>query len=159
MADSLPLYMLPSAYVALDAFPLTPNGKVDRRALPACRPKPAQRQTHLPISGEPAATLAAIWREALKIDHVGPGDNFFECGGHSLLVVSLQGVIGKRFGVSIDITAFFQFPTLETMAAHIAQLQAGREGEWSGGDRTLLRQTGRDRLAGRRGLRAERTGA
>ncbi|MGV2135904.1 non-ribosomal peptide synthetase [Agrobacterium vitis] len=159
VAGSLPLYMLPSAYVALDAFPLTPNGKVDRRALPACRPKPAQRQTHLPISGEPAATLAAIWREALKIDHIGRGDNFFECGGHSLLVVSLQGVIGKRFGISIDITAFFQFPTLETLAAHIAQLQAGREGQWSGGDRTLLRQTGRDRLADRRGLRAERTGA
>ncbi|OLP46771.1 non-ribosomal peptide synthetase [Rhizobium oryziradicis] len=159
MADSLPLYMLPSVYVVLHAFPLTPNGKVDRRALPACRPKLALLQTRPPVSGEPAATLAAIWREALKIDHVGPGDNFFECGGHSLLVVSLQGVIDQRFGISIDITAFFRFPTLETLAAHIAQLQAGREGEWSGRDRSLLRQTGRDRLLGRRGLRAERTGA
>ncbi len=156
MAETLPAYMLPSAYVALDAFPLTPNGKIDRRALLAYRPKSLAPRMTVPISGEPAATLAAIWCEALKIDHVGLGDNFFERGGHSLLVVSLQGVIGKRFGVPIDITAFFRFPTLETMAAHIASLQGG-EADRLDDDRSSSRLAGRDRLAGRRGLRAERT--
>ncbi|WP_368669642.1 amino acid adenylation domain-containing protein [Agrobacterium sp. a22-2] len=157
MAETLPAYMLPSVYVSLDAFPLTPNGKVDRRALPAHRPQPAASQTIVPISGEPAATLAAIWREALKVDHVGPGDNFFERGGHSLLVVSLQGVVSKRFGVSLDITDFFRFPTLESMAAHLAALQGGYEAERPEIDRTVSRLAGRDRLAGRRGPRAERT--
>ncbi len=157
MAETLPGYMLPSTYVVLDAFPLTPNGKVDRRALSAHRAETAAPQAIVAISGEPAATLAAIWREALKVDHVNPGDNFFERGGHSLLVVALQGVIGKRFGVAIDITAFFRFPTLETMAAHIAALQGGNGDQETSAERTASRLAGRDRLAGRRGLRTQRT--
>lgn len=157
MAETLPAYMLPSAYVAVHEFPLTPNGKIDRRALPSHRPKPLAPQAIVPISGEPAATLAAIWCEALKIDHVDLGDNLFERGGHSLLVVSLQGVIGRRFGVTIDITAFFRFPTLETMAAHITSLQSCGEEDRLDDDRGGSRLAGRDRLAGRRGLRADRS--
>lgn len=157
LAQALPAYMVPSAYVVLEAFPLTPNGKLDRRALHAYRPKTVERNTSVPVFGEPAATLARIWQEALKVEHVAPEDNFFALGGHSLLVVSLQTVIGRQFGVSMDITAFFRFPTLETMAAHIAALQGRDQTEGPETDRTVTRLAGRDRLAGRRGLRAERS--
>ncbi|WP_245294857.1 non-ribosomal peptide synthetase [Rhizobium rhizosphaerae] len=152
LAAALPAHMIPAAYVALAAFPLTPNGKVDRRALPAFRP--AQSPPPAPQAlDEPAASLAEIWRQLLKVDHVAPSDNFFSLGGHSLLLMSLQTMVRARLDLSVDITAFFRFPTLESMADHLAGIATGRA-EAKTEDRGRSKRAGRDRLADRRQLRS-----
>lgn len=152
LATALPSYMLPSTYVALDAFPLTPNGKIDRRALPKAHRAVSARGAAEPIFGEPAATLAAIWCELLRVDHVGPKDNFFELGGHSLLAVTLQSTVRQRLDVPLDIADFFRFPTLETLAAHVASRQAGDASVVALPDRAQARDAGRERLLQRRRL-------
>ncbi|EQB97863.1 hypothetical protein B738_28397, partial [Photorhabdus temperata subsp. temperata M1021] len=80
----LPDYMVPAAFVRLEAFPLTPNGKLDRRALPAPDEAAFARQAYEAPQGETEAALAAIWRELLGIEHISRHDNFFALGGHSL---------------------------------------------------------------------------
>lgn len=151
LAETLPPYMLPSAYVSLPLFPMTPNGKVDRRALAASGGKVATRSVVRPaVSGEPAATLASIWREMLQVDGVLPADNFFDLGGHSLLVTRMQSVVRERLAVTLDITDFFRFPTLETLAAHVAALRDPPVASGQPDGRTQLRSAGRDRLSQRR---------
>ena len=95
----LPEYMVPSLFVVLDALPLTPNGKVDRKALPAPR---AQRSPPRPdlLMNPRQRRVAAIWREVLALDRVGLHDNFFDLGGHSLLLVKLQARLQRDFATS-----------------------------------------------------------
>ncbi|WP_340622360.1 phosphopantetheine-binding protein [Xenorhabdus siamensis] len=85
----LPDYMVPTAFVRLDAFPLTPNGKLDRRALPAPDEEAFARQVYEAPQGETETTLAAIWRELLGIEQISRHDSFFALGGHSLLAVRM----------------------------------------------------------------------
>lgn len=153
MAATLPSYMVPAVYVPLDRFPLTPNGKVDRKALQGLRPSTGERGTAPPVFGEPAATLAAIWREVLQTDHVNLSDNFFDLGGHSLLVITLQSAVRERLDLLLDITDVFRFPTLETMAGRIAALTGNGADSPNENDRVTPRLAGRERLAQRRTLR------
>ena len=85
LAAALPDYMVPAAFVQLAAFPLTPNGKLDRNALPAPDAAAVPARTYEAPQGEIEETLAAIWAEVLRLDRVGRQDNFFALGGHSLL--------------------------------------------------------------------------
>jgi len=115
LVSMLPEYMAPGAYVELESLPLTANGKLDRRALPA--PKDlasAVRQYEAPV-GEIETTLAKIWAEVLKLDRVGRRDHFFELGGHSLLAVSLIERM-RREGLHADVRALFTTPTLAELA-------------------------------------------
>lgn len=113
----LPDYMLPSQFVSLEALPLTPNGKVDRRALPA----PQQLQL-TPQSGHVAARndiesrLVKIWESVLNIRPVGIKENFFDLGGHSLLVAKLLRRIEHSFGKKLSMAAIFEAPTVEQQA-------------------------------------------
>jgi amino acid adenylation domain-containing protein len=114
-AAGLPGYMVPAAYVALPALPLNPNGKLDRRALPAPEASAiAARGYEAPV-GETEATLAAIWAQSLGLERVGRHDNFFQLGGHSLLAV---GVVERmrEAGLSADVGALFTAPTLMAFA-------------------------------------------
>ena len=96
---ALPEYMVPSAFVVLEALPLTPNGKLDRRALPAPELSAyASRQYEAP-QGEVEEILAGIWQELLRVERVGRQDNFFELGGHSLLIVQMMERL-RRVGLS-----------------------------------------------------------
>ena len=114
LGDQLPEYMVPSAFVVLDALPLTPNGKVDRKALPA----PALPTSERPYVAPQTAvekTLAMLWAELLGVERVGRDDNFFELGGHSLLAMQLVGRL-HRLGVSSDVRNVFATQTLAALA-------------------------------------------
>jgi len=125
LRDKLPDFMIPSAVVLLPALPLTPSGKVDRKALPAPDRGPAPGFVAPRTAVE--EVLAEIWSELLGLDHVGVHDNFFERGGHSLLAVLLMARIEKRLGTTLPLAALFAAPTLESLAA-----LAGRSGTHKG---------------------------
>jgi aryl carrier-like protein len=118
VAAALPEYMVPAAYVQLPAFPLTPNGKLDRKALPAPDfDAYVTRKYEAPV-GEVESTLARIWAEVLKLERVGRNDNFFELGGHSLLAVTLIERM-RRADLQVDVRALFATPTLMGLAAMV----------------------------------------
>ncbi len=123
----LPDYMVPAAFVRLDAFPLTPNGKLDRRALPAPDQNAFARKVYAAPQGEIETALAAIWSELLGIEQIGRYDNFFALGGHSLLAVRVMNRIAA-FGVELPLVALFTSPSLAAFAERIsAQRNEGRD--------------------------------
>jgi natural product biosynthesis luciferase-like monooxygenase protein/amino acid adenylation domain-containing protein len=122
---SLPDYMVPSAFVALDALPLTPNGKVDRKALPAPEGRPEIDEYVAPRTPV-EEVLAGIWCEVLRLDRVGVHDNFFELGGHSLLAMRMIVRVGNAFEVDLPLRAWFEAPTVCELAERVAAAQ--REG-------------------------------
>jgi acyl carrier protein len=109
---------VPQHILVLPALPLTPNGKVDRRALPDPR-------AAIPLRAAPAPestlerTIASIWAEALGLPGVGTTDNFFDLGGHSLLVVQVQRRLHEVCGKEVSITDMFRLPTVRALAAHL----------------------------------------
>jgi acyl carrier protein len=115
---SLPDYMVPSAYVGLEALPLTPNGKLDRKALPV--PEYAAEAHRYVAPRTPVEeVLAEIWAEVLGLERVGVHDSFFELGGHSLLIMRLLARIRDTLDLRISIRTVFSMPTLEAMAGEI----------------------------------------
>ena len=118
----LPEYMVPAAYVQLESLPLTVNGKLDRKALPAPEGDAyALRVYEAPI-GEAEQTIARIWSELLGVDQVGRNDNFFELGGHSLLVVRMLSRM-RGAGLYVDITALFTAASLQSLA-HVVSAES-----------------------------------
>ncbi|QGS82446.1 non-ribosomal peptide synthetase [Burkholderia pseudomallei] len=121
-AQHLPSYMVPSAYVRLDAWPLTPNGKLDRRALPAPADDAYARAEYEAPQGAKEEALAAIWRELLHVERVSRHDNFFELGGHSLLAVQLVSRLRQALSVEVALSTVFDAPVLSALAE---RLEAG----------------------------------
>src|SRR6185503_14018490 len=109
LSGSLPEYMVPAAYVQLEALPLTPNGKLDRRALPAPEGSAYGTRTYDAPVGEIETALAQIWSEVLQLEQVGRHDHFFELGGHSLLAVKLMERMRQR-ELHADIRTLFSQP-------------------------------------------------
>ncbi|WP_214346201.1 non-ribosomal peptide synthetase [Pseudomonas congelans] len=118
LQEQLPAYMIPVAYVRLDTMPLTPNGKLDRKALPAPESDSLISRGYEAPIGETETQIAALWQDLLGIEQVGRHDNFFELGGHSLLAVSLIGHM-RQLGLSADVRALFGQPTLAALAAAV----------------------------------------
>jgi len=126
LAETLPDYMIPNAFVRLEALPLTPNGKVDRRALP--KPDRTQLQSaYVAPSSATEAQVAAIWRDVLELSQVGMNDNFFELGGHSLLATQVVSQIRKLFHMELPIRSLFEYATVASLAEHIELLQAAQD--------------------------------
>jgi amino acid adenylation domain-containing protein len=124
LKTKLPDYMVPSVFVTLAAFPLTRNGKVDRRALPV----PDQSRSELEADyvaprNDLESKMAKIWAESLGVNRVGIHDNFFELGGHSLLATQLNARIVKAFAVELSLRSFFESPTVAGLSALVAQEQ------------------------------------
>ncbi|HEU4880737.1 MAG TPA: amino acid adenylation domain-containing protein, partial [Longimicrobium sp.] len=124
LGETLPDYMVPTAYVRLEALPLNPNGKVDRKALPAPEGDAFARRGYEAPVGETETVLAEIWAEVLRVDRVGRNDGFFELGGHSLLAVTLIARMRTR-GLHADVRTLFGAPTLASLAAAVAGEHAG----------------------------------
>ncbi|HEY7769023.1 amino acid adenylation domain-containing protein [Longimicrobium sp.] len=123
LGQALPAYMVPSAFVRLDAFPLTPSGKVDRRALPAPEGGAhAAREYEAPV-GKVEQSLAEIWAELLGVERVGRGDDFFLLGGHSLLAVQMISRVRQAMQVELALAAVFEVPVLSALADRILDLR------------------------------------
>ncbi|MES2784439.1 MAG: MupA/Atu3671 family FMN-dependent luciferase-like monooxygenase [Pseudomonadota bacterium] len=118
LAHSLPDVMVPQQVVVMPSLPLTPNGKVDRGALPDPGSPPVVRVPAAPQSQLEQA-IAAIWQEVLGVQQVGPNDNFFDLGGHSLLVVQVQRRLIEVCGREVSITDMFRLPTIRALAVHL----------------------------------------
>ena len=117
----LPEYMIPSAFVVLDRFPLTLNEKVDRKALPRPDLQSSNPTEFTPPQTETQKTLTDIWRQVLGLARVGLHDNFFELGGHSLLAVRVIGKINKLLDVDLTVLTVYQNQTVEQLAKAIDQ--------------------------------------
>jgi amino acid adenylation domain-containing protein len=118
---ALPEYMVPAAFVVLERFPLTPNGKLDRQALPAPDATAFAAAGHEAPRGATETTLARIWCEVLGLERVGRHDHFFELGGHSLLAMQVVARVRQRFDVELPLRDLFAAPTV----AHLAERVAG----------------------------------
>ena len=123
LKTKLPDYMIPSAFVFLEALPVTPNGKVDLKALPApdqVRPEPDESFAAPTTPTE--AALAEIWREVLRLDRIGIHEAFFDLGGHSLLMTRVISRVREAFNVELPLRRFFESPTIAGLSAVIKEL-------------------------------------
>ncbi|MFE3518185.1 amino acid adenylation domain-containing protein [Streptomyces sp. NPDC059166] len=125
LARTLPAAMVPGVWVTLPALPLTPNGKVDRGRLPE---PPRVRADAVPAAAaaEPrgsAAVVRDIWQEVLRLDDIGPDEDLFDLGGHSLTITAIAARIRKQLGVEVPLDVFFDTPTLAEVSAVVSELQ------------------------------------
>jgi amino acid adenylation domain-containing protein len=127
LANKLPEYMVPSAFVVLDGFPQTPNGKVDRRALPAPSSlRPDLEAGYVAPQTEAERIIATVWQEMLHLERVGIHDNFFDLGGHSLLMVQVHSKLRQAFDRNISMVEMFQYPTIDSLGKHLSREDDGR---------------------------------
>ncbi len=140
----LPDFMVPAHFVTLAAMPQTPNGKIDRKALPApldgAAAAGAPAASYVAPAGDLEEQIAAVWRQVLKLPQVGTRDNFFDLGGHSLLAVQAHRQLRETLGRELSITDIFRFPTIASLSAHLGE----------GGSDGAAAQSGSDRAQGRR---------
>ncbi|WP_394827290.1 amino acid adenylation domain-containing protein [Pendulispora albinea] len=129
----VPGYMVPASYAVLASLPLTAIGKVDRKALEAIRPSRTETRREL-VAPRTAMEirLRAIWEEVLQVSPLGVEDDFFEVGGHSLLVARLVALIREQLGVALPLTVIFEEPTIAQLAAHLSR------GTFAGGRSSLI---------------------
>ncbi|OXA89994.1 non-ribosomal peptide synthetase [Flavobacterium hercynium] len=121
LQSKLPEYMVPIFYVALESLPLTPNGKIDRKALPGISGEDTIRKEYIAPRNETEQQIAAIWQEVLGVDQVGITDNFFDLGGHSLLVAQVINRFSKQLNQTISFKDFFANPTIESLFTALNQ--------------------------------------
>lgn len=119
LVQRLPEIMVPTAFVPLATFPMTPNGKIDRNALPAPVAGGTSAAAHGDAKGDLESSIAAIWCELLGVDRVSSTQNFFDLGGHSLLAVQMQRRLRTALERDISITEIFRFPTIGALARHL----------------------------------------
>jgi amino acid adenylation domain-containing protein len=123
LKDRLPVYMIPAAFVVLDAFPLTPNGKLDRPRLPPPDSDAFARQQYLAPQGETERRLSEIWTDLLHVEGIGRNDDFFELGGHSLLAVQLAIRMRDMFDVDVSMKVLFDRSSLSALAGMVDTMQ------------------------------------
>jgi acyl carrier protein len=117
LREKLPEYMVPSAFVVLDALPKTPNGKVDRKALPAPELRGSELEERFVAPRTPVEeVLARLWSQMLRVERVGVYDNFFELGGHSLLATQLITRLRATFQVDLPLRSLFEATTVAELA-------------------------------------------
>ncbi|RMM98380.1 Pyoverdine sidechain peptide synthetase I, epsilon-Lys module, partial [Pseudomonas savastanoi pv. glycinea] len=132
-----PDYMVPTHLLLLPELPLTPSGKLDRKALPAPDSSQLQARYRAPHS-DVEICLAAIWQEVLHVQQVGLDDHFFELGGHSLLAAQVIARIKTRLGISLPLRTLFEKPLLSDLAFEVAALTDNTtDNDWSDMDQFM----------------------
>jgi len=141
LSQCLPEYMVPSRFVFMTAFPLTPHGKVDLRRLPLPDwPKESEAREYVAPRTELEKALAAIFAEVLHVNRLGTTDDFFQLGGHSLLAMQAVSRMNREFKLRLKIREFFEAPTVRAMAQAVTQALKHREqSRTSGGSRDCAR--------------------
>ncbi|MEW6735756.1 MAG: amino acid adenylation domain-containing protein, partial [Acidobacteriota bacterium] len=119
----LPEYMIPAAIVIMERLSLTPNGKLDRKALPAPDTALVERTPFVEPETELERKISAIWQEVLQIDQVGLHDNFFDLGGHSLQIIKVNSRLRDLLNRDLSFVELFQYPTVSTLAKHLSESQ------------------------------------
>ncbi|QMV44167.1 non-ribosomal peptide synthetase [Cohnella cholangitidis] len=127
----LPDYMIPSSYTRVDAMPLTASGKADRNALAKLELNLQSNQDYVAPQNEIEEKLAGIWKELLNVDRVGIRDQFFDIGGHSLLLLRMHAMLDGEYPGKVKVTDLFAYPTIEKLAEFLAPIRAGSESETS----------------------------
>ncbi|MCB9519450.1 MAG: LLM class flavin-dependent oxidoreductase [Myxococcales bacterium] len=153
IAETLPDYMVPAAFVTLDRMPETPNRKIDRNALPApeATKAPAARKQFTAPSSKLEETIADIWCEVLAVPRVGTQDNFFDLGGHSLLTIQVHGRLKQILDRPLSLVDLFRYPTVAALARHLDDGGEAAEQALAG---AAERAAGRrDAMAKRRAMR------
>jgi amino acid adenylation domain-containing protein/non-ribosomal peptide synthase protein (TIGR01720 family) len=120
LREWLPDYMIPAAVVPMEIFPLTPNGKVDRKALPAPSGERAAASAYVPPRTPVEQLLSAIWQRVLRVDRVGVEDNFFELGGDSILGIQIASAV-REAGLRINVQQIFRDQTIASIAEHVPE--------------------------------------
>ena len=147
LKTTLPDYMVPSLFVTLGTFPLTPNRKIDRKAFPAPEAvESGSKMEYVAPSSELEETIVSVWREVLGVSRVGVDDNFFDIGGHSLLTIQVHKRLKDELARPLTLVDLFRFPTVGSLATHLSG--AGRDGQASA--------AGEARAKARRGARSAR---
>ena len=123
LAQALPDYMVPAAWVVLASLPVTPNGKVDRKALPLPSQAGVAQAAYEPPEGVTETTLSQIWSELLGIERVGRQDHFFELGGHSLLATRLISRVRSEWDIELSLMTIFSNPRLSEFSEAIVDCQ------------------------------------
>ncbi|MDM9583640.1 amino acid adenylation domain-containing protein [Nostoc sp. GT001] len=122
LQEKLPQYMLPSSFIILSTLPLLPNGKLDRRSLPAPETlRPELEAAYVMPQTEIEQTIATIWQKSLNIEKIGIHDNFFELGGHSLLLVKVHSQLREIFPTDLSMLDMFRYPTINSLAEFFSQ--------------------------------------
>jgi len=142
VAGILPNYMVPNHVVAIDAFPMTPNRKIDRRALPTPQPDAGSADgADNELHGETQESVARIWRQVLGVSAVGRRDDFFDLGGHSILVTRVVALMRSEMGIEFPFRRFFEAPVLEEVADAVDALgMLSRAGASAGGGDDALEE-------------------
>ena len=157
LAERLPRYMVPSAWVFLDAFPLTSRGKVDRQALRTVTGRIQQTESvSMPVQTDTERAIADIWKDVLGLQAVGRHDNFFDLGGHSLLLGKVLTQIRPLSSRPLGMVDLFQYPTVQTLAAYVAGEGSPADGRESPGRLEQTQQVKERRTAGTQRLKRQR---
>jgi amino acid adenylation domain-containing protein len=119
LQNKLPDYMVPTAFIILEALPLTPNGKVDRKALPRAEMRPELEVAYVMPQTEVEQSIASVWQKALNLEKIGIHDNFFEIGGHSLLLVTVHSQLREIFKTDLSTLDLFRYPTISSLADYL----------------------------------------
>ncbi len=123
LQQNLPSYMIPASFVLLDVIPTTPNGKLDRKALPEANLQTGLETTFVAPQTQLQELLAGIWADVLRLEQVGIQDNFFDLGGHSLLATQIVSRIRRLIRTDLPVRLLFEFPTIEALATEVESLQ------------------------------------
>ena len=152
LRSALPDYMVPTAFVVLDALPRTPNGKIDRDALPAPdRNRVEDAEALVAAEGDLEVTIATIWQDLLALDAVGVETNLFDLGANSLMMVRASSRLGETLGRKVSVVELFGHPTVRALAAHLGDVDGNGESDQL--------SKSQDRAEARREARRRRQGA
>jgi amino acid adenylation domain-containing protein len=154
LKEKLPEYMVPSVFTFMERLPLTPSGKIDRRALPRTEGlRPELEAAYIAPQTEAQRAIATIWQEVLRLERVGVHDNFFDLGGHSLLVAEVRSKLLEVFHREVSMLDLFKNPTIDTLARYLTAEQGEPSSLRRGQDRGLTRKASGNR---QRQLRQEK---